>query len=214
MEDVLDVYRRPLDPKRPLVCLDEGSKQLLSHSRAPLPMQPTQPGQSGHAVREDYEYVREGVCSFFMVFAPLLSWRHVAVTERRTAKDFAGVIRDLADVQFPDAERIVLVMDNLNTHTPASLYEAFSPAEAKRLADKLEIHYTPKHGSWLDMAEIELSVLSNQCLDRRLPDVETLKREVAAWETARNSSGMTVHWQFTTEQARIKLRKLYPCLLP
>ena len=148
MEDVLDVYRRPLDPKRPLVCLDEGSKQLLSDSREPLPMQPALPGQSGHAVREDYEYVREGTCSFFMVFAPLLAWRHVAVTERRTAKDFAGVIQNLVDVQFPEADRIVLVMDNLNTHTPASLYEAFPPAEAKRLADKLEIHYTPKHGSW------------------------------------------------------------------
>lgn len=214
MEDVLDVYRRPLDPKRPLVCLDEGSKQLLSHSRAPLPMQPTTPDQSGHGVREDYEYVREGTCSFFMVFAPLLSWRHVAVIERRTAKDFAGVIQNLVDVQFPDADRIVLVMDNLNTHTPASLYEAFPAAEAKRLADKLEIHYTPKHGSWLDMAEIELSVLSNQCLDRRVPDVDTLKREVSAWEAARNSAQMTVHWQFTTEQARIKLRKLYPKLLP
>ena len=177
-------------------------------------MRPATPDQAGHAVREDYEYVREGMCSFFMLFAPLLSWRHVAVTERRTAKDFAGVIQDLVDVQFPEAEKIVLVMDNLNTHTTASLYEAFPPEKAKRLADKLEIHYTPKHGSWLDMAEIELSVLSNQCLDRRLPDVETLKREVAAWEEARNSAGMTVHWQFTTEQARIKLRKLYPIILP
>jgi hypothetical protein len=214
MEDVLDVYRRPLDPKRPQICLDEGSKQLLAHSRAPLPMQPTTPDQSGHAVREDYEYVREGTCSFFMMFAPLLSWRHVAVTERRTGKDFAKVIQELVDVHFPEAEKIVLVMDNLNTHTTASLYEAFLPAEAKRLADKLEIHYTPKHGSWLDMAEIELSVLSNQCLDRRLPDVQTLKREVAAWEEARNSAEMTVHWQFTTEQARIKLRKLYPIILP
>jgi len=214
MEDVLDVYRRPFDPKRPLVCLDEGSKQLLAHSRVPLPMQPPQAGQSGHAMREDYEYVRDGTCSFFMIFAPLLSWRHVAVTQRRTAKDFAGVIQNLVDVQFPDADRIVLVMDNLNTHTPASLYEDFPPAEAKRLADKLEIHYTPKHGSWLDMAEIELSVLSNQCLDRRIPDVATLRCEVAAWEAARNSAAMTVHWQFTTEQARIKLRKLYPIILP
>ena len=214
MEDVLDVYRRPFDPKRPLVCLDEGSKQLLKHSREPLPMQPTQPGQSGHAVREDYEYVREGTCSFFMVFAPLLSWRHVAVTERRTAKDFAGVIRDLVDVHFAEADRIVLVMDNLNTHTPASLYEAFPAAEAKRLSDKLEIHYTPKHGSWLDMAEIELSVLSNQCLDRRIADVATLKQEVSAWEDARNAAQMTVHWQFTTERVRIKLRKLYPIILP
>ena len=214
MEDVLDVYRRPRDPQRPLVCLDEGSKQLLGHSREPLPMQPAQSDRSGHAVREDYEYVREGTCSFFLVFAPLLAWRHVAVTQRRTAKDFAGVIQNLVDVQFPEAQRIVLVLDNLNTHTPASLYEAFPPAEAKRLADKLEIHYTPKHGSWLDMAEIELSVLGRQCLDRRLPDVETLTREVAAWEVARNSAELTVHWQFTTEQARIKLHKLYPSLLP
>jgi hypothetical protein len=208
MEDVLDVYQRPLDPKRPLVCLDEGSKQLLADLYGPWPMQP------GHPVREDYEYVREGTCSFFMLFAPLLAWRRVVVTQRRTARDFAFVIRDLVDLQFPDAERIVVVMDNLNTHTAASLYEAFEPAEAKRLADKLEIHYTPKHGSWLDMAEIELSVLARQCLDRRLPDVATLIQEVAAWETARNDAQMTVHWHFTTEQARIKLKKLYPSLLP
>ena len=214
MEDVLDVYQRPLDPKRPLVCLDEGSKQLLDDSRPPLPMQPKVGEQEGHPVREDYEYVREGTCSFFMTFAPLLSWRHVCVTKRRTAQDFASVVKDLVDGQFPDAEKIVLVLDNLNTHTPASLYEAFEPAEAKRLADKLEIHYTPKHGSWLDMAEIELSVLGWQCLDRRLPDVETLIREIAAWEAARNAAQLTVHWHFTTEQARIKLKKLYPILLP
>jgi hypothetical protein len=208
MEDVLDVYQRPLDPKRPLVCLDEGSKQLLQDSRAPLPMQPGQP------LREDYEYVRNGVTSFFMLFAPLLSWRHVAVTGQRTAQDFAGVIRELVDVHFPAAEKIVLVLDNLNTHTAASLYEAFAPAEAKRLADKLEIHYTPKHGSWLNMAEIELGVLGRQCLDRRLGAVERLTQEVSAWEQARNAAQRTVHWQFTTQDARIKLKKLYPCILP
>lgn len=208
MEDVLDVYHRPPDPKRPLICLDEGCKQLLSEVRPPLPMEP------GQAEREDYEYQREGVCSFFLLFAPHLGWRHVEVTGRRTAKDFAQVIQDLVDVQFPDAEKIVLVMDNLNTHTPASLYEAFVPAEARRLADKLEIHPTPKHGSWLNMAEIELSVLARQCLDRRLPDRETLSREIGAWEQARNDAQITVHWQFTTQDARRKLAKLYPKVLP
>lgn len=208
MEDVLDVYQRPFDPKRPQVCLDEGCKQLLSECRQPLPL------QAGQPKREDYEYVREGVCSFFLLFAPLLSWRHIEVTGQRTAKDFAHVIKDLVDVHFPNAEKIVLVMDNLNTHTPASLYEAFEPQEAKRLADKLEIHPTPRHGSWLNMAEIELSVLGRQCLDRRIPDAQTLAREIAAWEKARNDAKMTVHWHFTTEQARIKLSKLYPCLLP
>jgi hypothetical protein len=158
--------------------------------------------------------VREGTCSFFLTFAPLLSWRHVYVTKRRTAKEFARVVKDLVDTQFPEADKIVLVLDNLNTHTPASLYEAFEPREAKRLADKLEIHYTPKHGSWLDMAEIELSVLARQCLDRRLPDVAGLTREIAAWEAARNAAEQTVHWQFTTADARIKLKKLYPTILP
>jgi hypothetical protein len=214
MEDVLDVYQRPFDPKHPLVCLDEGSKQLLQDSRGPLPMQPAQDDRRGHPVREDYEYVREGTCSFFMMFAPLLSWRHIAVTQRRTAVDFAQVVKDLVDTQFPEAEKVVLVLDNLNTHTPASLYEAFAPAEAKRLADKLEVHYTPKHGSWLNMAEIELSVLSRQCLDRRLSGVEILAHEIAAWEEARNEAGMTVYWQFTTEDARTKLAKLYPSILP
>lgn len=214
MEDVLDVYHRPFDPKRPLVCLDEGSKQLLDDSRPPLPMQPKEGEQVGHPVRQDYEYVREGTCSFFLLFAPLLGWRHITVTERRTAVDFARVVKDLVDVQFPDADKIVLVLDNLNTHTAASLYEAFEPAQAKRIADKLEIHYTPKHGSWLNMAEIELSVLGRQCLDRRLPDVPGLTREIAVWEQARNASKRTVHWQFTTTDARIKLKKLYPNILP
>ena len=214
MEDVLDVYQRPPDPKRPLVCLDEGSKQLLEDSRPPLPMQTQEGERAAHPIREDYEYVREGVCSFFLTFAPLFSWRHVSVTKRRTGLDFAFVVQDLVDVQFPDAEKVVLILDNLNTHTAASLYEAFEPAEAKRIADKLEIHYTPKHGSWLNMAEIELSVLGRQCLDRRLPDVKTLTREIAAWEQARNAAEMTVHWQFTTADARVKLKKLYPNILP
>ena len=214
MEDTLDVYQRPFNPKRPLVCMDEGAKQLLDDSRPPEPMQPAQEERTAHPLREDYEYVREGMCSFFMLFAPLLCWRHVAVTQRRTAVDFAWVVKDLVDVQFPDAEVIVLVLDNLNTHTAASLYEAFEPAEAKRLADKLEIHYTPKHGSWLNMAEIELSVLGRQCLDRRLPDVAKLTEEIAAWEQARNAAERTVHWHFTTADARIKLKKLYPKILP
>jgi len=214
MEDVLDVYQRPFNPKRVLVTLDEGAKQLLDHSRPPEPMQPAQAEQPAHPVREDYEYVREGMCSFFMVFAPLLCWRHVVLTQRRTALDFAFVIKYLVDVAFPEAEIIVLVLDNLNTHTAASLYEAFEPAEAKRLADKLEIHYTPKHGSWLNMAEIELSVLGRQCLDRRLPDVSKLTGEIGAWEQARNAAEKTVHWHFTTADARIKLKKLYPCILP
>jgi transposase len=214
MEDTLDVYQRPFNPKRPLVCMDEGAKQLLDDSRPPEPMQPAQEERTAHPLREDYEYVREGMCSFFMLFAPLLCWRHVAVTQRRTAVDFAWVVKDLVDVQFPDAEVIVLVLDNLNTHTAASLYEAFEPAEAKRLADKLEIHYTPKHGSWLNMAEIELSVLGRQCLDRRLPDVAKLTEEIAAWEQARNAVERTVHWHFTTADARIKLKKLYPKILP
>jgi hypothetical protein len=206
MEDVLDVYQRPFDPKCPLVNLDEGSKQLLQDSREPLPMQPCMPAI------EDYEYVRNGTSSFFMLFAPLLCWRHVQVTGQRTRVDFAHVVKDLVDVHFPEAEKIVLVMDNLNTHTPASLYEAFEPVEAKRIADKLEIHYTPKHGSWLNMAEIELSVLARQCLDRRLPDQETLTEQVAAWENARNAAEVSVHWRFTTQDARVKLKKLYPSI--
>ena len=208
MEDVLSVYERAPDPKRPLVCLDEGCKQLLADTRAPLPMAP------GQSERQDYEYGREGSCSFFLTFAPHLGYRHLSVTGRRTALDFTEVVKDLVDVQFPDAERIVLVLDNLNTHTPASLYEAFAPAEAKRLADKLEIHYTPKHGSWLNMAEIELSVFARQCLDRRIPNAQILTQEAAAWEQPPNEQGMSVHWQFTTQDARIKLKKLYPCILP
>jgi len=204
MEDVLDVYTRPYDPRRPQVGLDETSRQLLGDVTPPLLPAP------GRPARQDYEYTREGVCNLFLVTEPLRGWRHVVVSDRRTRLDFAHVIKELVDVHYPDAEVIVLVMDNLNTHTPASLYEAFPPAEAKRLADKLEIHYTPKHGSWLNMAEIELGVLAAQCLDRRLPDRATLEREVAAWEAARNAATRTITWRFTTADARIKLKHLYP----
>jgi DDE superfamily endonuclease len=204
MEDVLDVYHRPYDPRRPQVCLDETSKQLLVEVREPLPMGP------GQIAKEDYEYQRGGVSNLFLWCEPLGNRRHVKVTDRRTKVDWAHVVKDLVDVHYPDAERIVLVMDNLNTHTPASLYEAFAPAEAKRIADKLEIHYTPKHGSWLDIAEIELSALARQCLNRRIPDRDTLVREVAAWEAARNADQATVHWRFTAADARVKLKHLYP----
>lgn len=204
MEDVLDVYERPYDPARPVVCLDEQSKQLIKETRTPIPAAP------GRPARTDYEYERNGTANLFMLFEPLGGWRHVKVTERRTRTDFAELIRELVDVHYPKAEKIVLVMDNLNTHKAASLYEAFPPAEARRLVEKLEIHYTPKHGSWLDMAETELSILTKQCLDRRIPDMPTLIREVAAWEEQRNSAEATIEWQFTTDQARTKLKRLYP----
>ena len=204
MEDVLAVYTRAYDPRRPQVCLDETSRQLLAQVTPPLPVAP------GRPAREDYEYERRGVCNLFLVCEPLAGWRQVMVSGRRTRIDWAQCIKDLLDVHYPDAERIVLVQDNLNTHTPASLYEAFPPAEAKRLADRLELHYTPKHGSWLNMAEIELAVLAGQCLDRRLADRATLEREVAASQTTRNASGRGVDWRFTTEDARIKLKHLYP----
>lgn len=225
MEDVLDVYHRPYNPRFPQVCLDETSKQLVGEARTPLPVAPGQPA------REDYEYVRNGVANLFMACEPLRGWRQVTVTDQRTAIDFAHVIRELVDVHYPEAERIVLVMDNLNTHTPASLYQAFPPEEAKRLADKLEIHFTPKHGSWLDreqgrcaaprlclalfpMAEIELSVLTRQCLDQRIPDKATLKGAVALWQAKRNLAGTTIKWRFTTADARIKLHSLYPSIEP
>jgi len=204
MEDVLDVYTRPYDPRRPLICLDETSRQLLGEVTPPQPIAP------GHAARQDDEYVRGGVVNLFLVCEPLRGRRHVTVSDRRTRVDWAHCIKDLVEARYPDAERIVLVQDNLNTHTPASLYEAFPPAEAKRLADKLELHYTPKHGSWLNMAEIELSVLAGQCLNRRLPDRATLAHEVAAWEAARNATTRTINWHFTTADARIKLQHLYP----
>ena len=208
MEDVLEVYQRPYDPLRPQVCLDETSKQLTKEIRTPRPVRP------GHPAQVDSEYERNGTANLFMMFEPLRGWRHVEVTERRTKIDFAHVIRDLVDVHYPQAETIVLVMDNLNTHKVASLYEAFPPAEARRLIEKLEIHYTPKHGSWLDMAETELGVLSRQCLDRRLPHRDTLTREVAAWESERNAAESKVIWRFTTEDARIKLKTLYPSIQP
>jgi hypothetical protein len=204
MADVLDLYAEPYDPKRPQVCLDESPYQLLSD------VQPTQPVQPGQPARVDYEYVREGTCTLFLFFEPLAGWRHVKVTDRRTAQDFAHCLKDAVDVHWPEAEILRLVTDNLNTHTPAALYETFPPEEARRIARKLEWHYTPKHGSWLDMAEVELSILARQCLDRRIPDRETLAREVAAWEARRNAVQATVEWQFTTDKAREKLQRLYP----
>jgi transposase len=206
MEDVLSVYTRPYDPKRPQVCMDEISKQLLADARPPLPRQP------GRPERIDYEYERHGTANLFLFCEPLQSRRWVAVTDRRTSADWAHQIKDLVEVRYPEAERIVLVADNLNTHTPAALYETFPPAEAKRLADRLEIHYTPKHGSWLNVAEIELSVLGRQCLDRRILDKDTLSAEVAAWQDRRNAAGGTVDWRFTADDARIKLKRLYPSL--
>jgi hypothetical protein len=208
MEDVLSVYQRPLDEKRPLVCLDEASKQLLCDARLPVPM------KAGQPARQDSEYIRNGTASLFMVSAPLLGWRNVEVTDRRTCQDFAQVIKTLVDEQFAQADKIVLVLDNLNTHTPASLYRAFVPAEAKRLADKLEVHYTPRHGSWLNMAEIKLSVLARQCLSERMDDKVHLQEQVAAWQQRRNASAVTIDWRFTTDDARIKLKKLYPTILP
>jgi hypothetical protein len=206
MEDVLEVYTRPYDWQRPVICLDEASKQLVAEVQTPLAMQPGQPQ------RIDYEYERCGTANLFMVFEPLAGKRHVKVTERRTAVDFAEVIRDLVDGAYATAEKIVLVMDNLNTHAPASLYEAFEPAEARRLLERLEIHHTPKHASWLNMAETELSVLARQCLDRRIADRTSLTREVACWEDQRNAAVVKVDWQFTTADARIKLKRLYPSI--
>jgi transposase len=206
MEDVLDVYVRPHDPQRPLVCFDESNKEQHRETVDPLPVAPGQPARS------ESTYERNGVSNLFMFFAPLEQWRHVKVTDRRTSIDWAACMRELVDVHFPDAERIVVVQDNLSTHTPAALYAAFAPAEAKRIWDKLEFHYTPKHGSWLNMAEIELSVLSRQCLNRRIPDQDALRTETTAWAERRNRSGATVQWRFTTTDARIKLKKLYPIL--
>ncbi len=206
MEDVLNVYTRPEDPARPLVCMDEVPVQLIGETRVPIPARP------GHPARVDYEYQRNGVASVFVFSEPLTGQRWIDVTARRTKIDWAHQIKDLVDVRHPDAERIVLVMDNLNTHSPASLYEAFPPAEARRLADKLEIHHTPKHGSWLNMAEIEVHILSTQCLARRIPDMDTLRAETAAWTTPRNMAKRPIAWRFTTADARIKLRRLYPSI--
>jgi transposase len=206
MEDVLDVYKRPADPSRPLVCLDESPEQLVSETRQPLPAQPGQPE------RYDYEYRREGVANVFMFFAPLQNWRHIKITDRRTKADWAECMRELVDVHFPDAEVIRVVEDQLNTHSPAALYEVFTPAEAKRILDRLEFHWTPKHGSWLNMAEIELSALNRQCLERCIPDKASLAQETAVWAAERNGKHTTVNWRFTTDDARIKLKRLYPSI--
>ena len=206
MEDVLEVYHRPYDPKRPVVCIDETFKQLIGETRTPLPLRP------GMVERYDHEHVRHGVASLFLACEPLAGWRHVAVTEHRGRVDWAGFIRSLLDGRYRDAERVVLVMDQLNTHALASLYEAFPPAEAKRLAERIELHHTPKHGSWLNIAEIELSALGRQCLARRIAHQDTLRRKVEQWEQQRNATIIKVDWQFTTEQARVKLRSLYPSL--
>lgn len=204
MEDVLDVYQRPYDPQRPVVSLDEKSKELHGTPRGSLPLEPGQPA------RQDYEYERHGVCNLFLAFEPLRGWRKVRVTDHRTKQDFAEQLRLLADEDYPDAKAIVLVVDNLNTHGLGCLYERFAPEEAHRLAAKFEWHYTPEHGSWLNVAECELSVLAGQCLDRRIPDQDTLIQEVAAWQERRNRLGVKVDWQFTTAEARIKLKRLYP----
>jgi hypothetical protein len=208
MEDVLEVYSRPYDPACPQVCLDEGARQILSEVREPLPI------ESGQPARVDNEYKREGTCALFMLFEPLAGKRHVLVRDRRTAKDFAEVVQRLCDEMYPEAERIVLVLDNLNTHGPHSLYERFDPATARRLTEKIEWHFTPKHGSWLNMAEIELSALAVQCLSERMGSREHLEREVAAWEAARNAESVKADWRFTMDEARNKLKRLYPSLLP
>lgn len=206
MEDVLDVYKRPYDPKKPVVCMDESSKQLTKETRTPIPAEPGKPE------RYDTEYERNGTRNIFIEVEPLAGKRHTKVTERRTKIDWANYIKEMVDERYADAEKIVLVMDNLNTHTGSSLYEAFTPAEAKRILGKLEIHYTPKHGSWLNIAELELSHLSRQCLDRRISDAELLEKEVRTWTNKRNLENNKVDWQFTTDDARIKLKKLYPIL--
>jgi hypothetical protein len=206
MEDVLAVYQRPLDPDHPVICMDETSKQLVSETRVALPVAPGQPR------REDYEYERRGVVNLFLFCEPLTGWREVSVTERRTRTDWATAMRDLSDRVYPTAQRITVVLDNLNTHGPASFYEAFPPDEARRLAERFEFHYTPKHGSWLNMAEIELSVLSRQCLDRRIGEAGILRREIEAWQRKRHAASKTIDWQFTTAEARVKLKRLYPVI--
>lgn len=201
---MLDTYAKPHDPKRPVVCVDEGGTQLIGDVREPLPV------RVGSPAERDSEYVRGGMANLFVAVEPLAGWRCVRVTERKTSVDFARFLRVLSGDHYPDADRIVLVCDNLSTHTPAALYEAFDPATARRLADRFEWHYTPKHGSWLDIAECELSVLARQCRDRRIPDLATLTQEVDAWERGRNAAEVTIDWQFTTADARVKLKRLYP----
>jgi hypothetical protein len=206
MEDILELYEEAYDPKHPVVCFDEASKQLVQEKRLPLAAGP------GQLERYDYEYRRNGTRNLFMLFEPKAGWRHLEVTHRRTMKDFAQQMKWLVDEAYPDALQVRVVLDNLNTHKPASLYEAFPPAEARRILKRLDFHYTPKHGSWLNMAEIELSVLSRQCLDQRLPDEITLKQEVEAYEKQRNATKATVNWRFTSQDARVKLQKLYPSI--
>ncbi len=208
MEDVLAVYARPYDPARPVVCLDETSRQLLGEARPPLPPAP------GRPARHDPEYVRGGVANLFLAAEPLRGWRAVTVSQQRTRLDFARCVKDLIDLHYPEAERVVLGMDQLNTHSPASLYAAFPPAEARRLADRLEIHHTPKHGSWLTAAEIELACLERQCLRRRIPDRAAMEREVTAWAARRNAAHSAIDWRFTTADARIRLKRLYPTFDP
>jgi len=204
MEDVLEVYHRPRDERRPVVCLDETTKQLIQETRTPLPLRKGQPQ------RFDCEYLRNEIGTLFLMVAPLEGWRQVRVTRQKTRIDYAHCLKALSDEYYPQAKKIVLVQDNLNTHHPASLYQAFAPDEARRLLERFEVHYTPKHGSWLNMAETELAVLQKQCLDRRIPDLETLRQEVAAWNADRNENATSIRWRFTTTDARIKLAKLYP----
>lgn len=206
MEDVLSVYQRPVSESEPLVCMDETSKQHVKETRLPLPC------RAGDVEKYDYEYERNGVSNLFMVSAPLIGWRHVKVTDRHTCHDWALLMREIIDVHFPNAKRVLVVMDNLNTHKPSSLYKAFPASEAKRILDRLEFHYTPKHGSWLNMAEIEFGILQRQCLNRRIPGQETLRDEVAAWQQRRNTEAVEVNWRFTTQDARIKLKRLYPSI--
>ena len=204
MEDVLELYAEPYDPAYPVVCFDESPYQLISETRVPVATKP------GKRRRIDYEYKREGTCNLFMFFQPLGGWRHVKVTERRTAQDWAHCMQDLVDSHFPDAVLISVVQDNLNTHTPAALYEAFAPAEARRIISKLDFRYTPKHGSWLNMAECELAVLIGQCLDQRIPNMSTVRHKTTAWEQRRNTAKATVNWRFTSDAARTKMQPLYP----
>lgn len=204
MEDILDLYAEPYHPHYPVICFDEVSYQLISEKRRPLPLQPGKP------VRYDYEYRREGTCNLFLFLQPLAGWRHVKVTQQRTKQDFAHCMKDMIDDHLPEAKRIRVVLDNLNTHTPAALYETFAPDEARRLVRKLEFHYTPKHSSWLNMAEVEISVLSGQCLDRRLGQVATVENEIAAWQQERNARKAVIDWSFTITKARDKLKRLYP----
>ena len=208
MEDILEVYQRPREAKRPLVCLDETTKQLTRETRRPLPLRP------GRARRFDYEYERSGVATLFMLCAPLEGWRHVGVGESKTRVDYAYYLRDLAEKHFPEAEKIILVQDNLNTHDPASLYHAFEPQKARELIERFEFHYTPKHASWLNIAECELSALSRQCLRQRIAERKELLSQVRAWQNRRNRATVKVNWRFTTKDARIKLKKLYPSIQP